>query len=101
MLAVTRHRVAEEDSTAWLQRARELLAALSTRPGFRGGRIGRALDDPALWLLVSEWDGVGAYRRALSALPVRVVAEPLLAGAVREPSTYEICWHADPGESIA
>jgi hypothetical protein len=43
------------------------------------GRIGRAADDPTAWVLTTEWEGVGAYRRSLSAYDVKVDAAPLLA----------------------
>ena len=52
--------------------------------------VGRATDDPTLWVLSSEWESVGAYRRALSAYEVRVAAVPLLATAIDEPTAYEV-----------
>ena len=54
------------------------------------GRVGRAADDPTAWVLVTEWVGVGACRRALSAYEVKLKATPLLAQAADEPSAYEI-----------
>ena len=66
------------------------LQALSARPGFVRGALGRAADDPTAWVLVTEWDGVGAYRRALSAYEVRVHASPLLALGRDEASAYEV-----------
>ena len=95
MLVVTRYRVADpgpadHGSAAFLTEARAALAALAERPGFRSGRIGRAADDPAMWVLVTEWEHVGAYRRALSAYEVKVHAVPLLSRAVDEPSAYEV-----------
>ena len=63
---------------------------LAAWPGFRSGRIGRAADDPSYWIMATEWEHVGAYRRALSAYEVRVHAVPLLSLAVDEPSAYEV-----------
>jgi hypothetical protein len=54
------------------------------------GRVGRAADDPTAWLLTTEWEGVGAYRRSLSAYDVKVDAAPLLGLGRDEPSAFEI-----------
>ncbi len=74
----------------FLAEARAVLAALAERPGWRSGRVGRAVDDPGLWVLATEWDSVGTYRRALSASAVRALAMPLMACAVDEPSAYAV-----------
>ena len=63
---------------------------LAARPGFVAGTIGRALDDPAIWVLTTSWENVGAYRRALSSYDVKMYAVPLLAYAIDEPSAYEV-----------
>ncbi len=65
-----------------------LLAALAARPGFLGGESGRCADDPQLWALVTRWDGVGAYRRALSAAEVKVAGAPVWLHAVDEPGAF-------------
>ena len=71
-----------------------------TRVG--GGRlrvdVARAIDklrsyqlaDPTAWVLTTEWEGVGAYRRSLSAYDVKVDAAPLLARGRDEPSAFEL-----------
>jgi hypothetical protein len=66
------------------------LDALTARPGYVDGLVGRNLDDPGLWLLTTTWADVGSYRRALSAYDVKVTAVPLLSRAVDEPSAYEL-----------
>ena len=66
-----------------------LAAALATRPGHRRTQSAQALDDPTRWVLVSEWDGVGTWRRALSAYDVRIEAMPLMPYAEDEPGVYE------------
>ena len=98
---VSRFAVAEPDAGDFAERARLALAALAARPGFRRGRVGRSIDEPAEWVLVTEWDGVGAYRRALSAYEVKVDATPLLAQARDEPGAYEVLVAADgPGAEL-
>lgn len=90
MLVVTRYRVEPALAPDFVLRAKVALAAMAERPGWRSGRIGRATDDAWLWLLSTEWDSVGAYRRALSAYEVKVDAIPLLSLAVDEPTAYEL-----------
>jgi hypothetical protein len=77
------------------ERAESALSVLSARPGYRGGRLGRAVDDARTWMLVTEWDGVGAWRRALSSYDVKMGAVPLLTQARDEPSAFEILYVDD------
>ena len=90
MLAVTRYTVAPQDAGDFLERAQTALGVLAAQRGYRAGRVGRATDDPTRWVLVTEWAGVGAYRRALSAYDVKVSAVPLLSLADDEPTAYEV-----------
>ena len=48
------------------------------------------VDDPTLWTIVTRWENVGSYRRALSAYDVKLNAVPLLSRAIDEPSAYEL-----------
>ena len=66
----------------------ELVAALAARPGCRGAELGHAVDDPELWALVTRWDGVGAYRRGLSAAEVKMAGAPVWPHVVDEPGAY-------------
>jgi hypothetical protein len=65
-----------------------LLSALGSRPGFRDGHAGEAAEEPGLWALVTVWDGVGAYRRALSAAEVKISGAPVWVHAVDEPGVF-------------
>jgi hypothetical protein len=65
------------------------VAVLARQQGFRSGELGRNLDDPSLWVLVTRWDDVGSYRRALSAYDVKLSVVPILSRALDEPSAYE------------
>lgn len=89
MFVITRYTVPETDTESFRTDAAAAVEVLSRRPGFRGHRIGRAVDDPSLWTVVTEWDGVGYYRRALSDFDVKVTAVPLLSRAIDEPSAFE------------
>ncbi len=88
MFAVTRLRAGRQDGAALALAVEELLVALAARPGFRDGELGRSADDPELWALVTRWDGVGAYRRALSAAAVKIAGAPVWVHALDEPGVY-------------
>ena len=92
MLAVTRLHVpvdgvGAEEPDSLLGAVLDLLAA---RPGFLSGRVARAVDDPAVLVLVTEWSGAGAYRRALSGYDLKVAFAGLMAYVVNEPSAFEV-----------
>jgi quinol monooxygenase YgiN len=90
VLALNRFVVAPERTAEFTAQAHAALAALAARPGYQGGELTRALDDPARWCLVTRWASVGAYRRALGAFEVKVQATPLLASGADEPAAYEV-----------
>ncbi|MFD2093029.1 antibiotic biosynthesis monooxygenase [Blastococcus deserti] len=85
---MTRLRVAGHDGEALAAAVAPLLAALSARPGFQDGELGHSVDDPSLWALVTRWDGVGSYRRALSAAEVKIAGAPVWVHALDEPGVY-------------
>lgn len=90
MIAITRYRVPDEDADGFAARMTAVLRALSASPGFRSGRLARTVDEPGLWVLITEWEGAGHYRRALGAYEVRLEFMPLAALAVDEPGAYEV-----------
>ncbi|GAB7044865.1 MULTISPECIES: antibiotic biosynthesis monooxygenase family protein [Catenuloplanes] len=100
MLVINRFVVAEDAADHFAERGRAALAALAARPGYTGGRLTRALDDPAHWSLVTEWESVGSYRRALSDFDVKIAAVPLMAESIDEPSAFEELATADPGGEV-
>ena len=79
-----------EDAARVVARLREVTDLLSGFAGFVDARVGRATDDATLIALQVGWVNVGAYRRALSSYDVKVSAVPLLAGAIDEPSAFEV-----------
>ncbi len=88
VFAVTRLRAAEDDGEALAAAVAPLLEALAARPGFQDGELGRSADEPSLWALVTRWDGVGSYRRALSAAEVKIAGAPVWVHALDEPGVY-------------
>jgi quinol monooxygenase YgiN len=79
-----------QDSESFRSDIRGMLEALASRPGHVSSRLARALDDPRMWVLVSEWMNVGSYRRALSSYNVKMASGALMGAAVNEPSAYEV-----------
>jgi quinol monooxygenase YgiN len=98
VLVVTRFDVPEGESAVFLPRAQAALAAFAARPGYVRGRIGRAADNSTVWVLTTEWTGVGAYRRSLSAYDVKVDAAPLLSLGRDEPSAFEVLVSSGDGD---
>jgi quinol monooxygenase YgiN len=89
MLVVARLRPPGDEET-FRADVRTAIAALSSRPGHVSTRLARALDDPSMWVLVSEWVNVGSYRRALSSYDVKMASGVLMGAVIPEPTAYEI-----------
>jgi quinol monooxygenase YgiN len=94
MIALTHFR---DDSREFAERAQQALTALAARPGYLRGTLGRSTDDPTAWLLLTEWENVGSYRRALSGYEVKLHATPLLAAALDLPTGFEALVDVAPG----
>jgi len=88
MFAVTRLQIPESGAADLATAVGELLAALSRRPGFVDGEFGRSTEDGGLWALLTRWDGVGSYRRGLSAAAVKIAGAPVWVHALDEPGVY-------------
>ena len=101
MLVLNRFVVSPDTQDDFAARAHAALAALAASPGYLSGRLTRALDDPAWWTLVTEWESVGAYRRSLGRFDVKVHATPLLSQSVDEPSAFETLARAEPGGEVS
>src|SRR3954447_1599017 len=97
MFAVTRLRPPEDAASQLSAAGGELLAALAPRPGFVDGEVGRSTEDGGLWALLTRWDGVGSYRRALSAAEVKIAGAPVRVPALAEPSVYVDADDGPPG----
>jgi quinol monooxygenase YgiN len=100
MLVLNRFLVPPDTQDGFAVRAHAALAALAERPGYLSGRLTRAIDEPTSWTLVTEWESVGAYRRALGGFDVKVHATPLLSESLDEPSAYETLASAEPGGEV-
>jgi quinol monooxygenase YgiN len=96
MLMVTRHTTVDPEGL--LAAAAPALRALSAQAGCLSAEAFRALDDPQLVLIVTRWQDVGSYRRALSSYEVKVAAVPVLSSADNAASAFEVRLIAEGGE---
>jgi hypothetical protein len=90
MIAIARFEVPLAESAAFVIDAKTAYEALASCAGFIDGEYGQNLDQSTLWAIVTRWENVGSYRRALSAMRTKLEAIPLLARAIDEPGAYEI-----------
>jgi quinol monooxygenase YgiN len=97
VIVVNRFRVPEVEAESFRVDLTAALESLQQQRGHVSGRIGHNVDDPELWVLVTEWESVGDYRRALSSYDVKVGAVPTLSRALDEPSAYQA---VVPGEAL-
>ena len=86
---VSRFTVPEAEGDRFAELARARWPRWRSGPASGAATPAASVDDPAEWVLVSEWDGVGAYRRALGAYEVKLAATPLLAQARDEAGAFE------------
>jgi hypothetical protein len=94
MIAIT-HFI--DDGPGFADRAQAALNALAARPGYLRGTLGRSTDDPTAWILLTEWENVGSYRRALGNYDVKLRTTPLLASAMDLPGAFEPLLDVAPG----
>ncbi len=97
MIVVQRFRVDPDGEPQFRADAEAALAVLAEQRGYLDGHLGRNADEPSLWVLQTLWEGVGAYRRALSTYDVKLRGWHLLGQALDEPSAYEV---VRPGEPL-
>lgn len=88
MIAVLRFQPDAGDED-FADQAQAALRVLARREGFVRGALGRSQDDCGDWMLLTEWESVGAYRRGLGHYEVKLTATPLLGQALDQPSAFE------------
>jgi heme-degrading monooxygenase HmoA len=89
MIAIARFEVSLAHSANFRTELEAARDALAECVGYIDGSIGQNLDQPSLWVLMTRWENVGSYRRALSAMRSKLEAIPVLARAIDEPGAYE------------
>ena len=89
MIAIARFEQPLSQATDFRAELEAVKSVLAEAPGFITGTVGQNLDQPTLWVLTTEWQNVGSYRRALSSTRAKLEAIPVLARAIDEPGAYE------------
>ena len=89
MIAIARFEQPLSQATDFRAEIEAVKAVLAEAAGFICGTVGQNLDQPTLWVLTTEWQNVGSYRRALSSTRAKLEAIPVLARAIDEPGAYE------------
>ncbi|MCX6448182.1 MAG: antibiotic biosynthesis monooxygenase [Actinobacteria bacterium] len=89
MIAIARFEQALSQAVEFRAELESVKAVLAEAAGFISATIGQNLDQPTLWVLTTEWENVGSYRRALSSTRAKLEAIPVLARAIDEPGAYE------------
>ena len=89
MIAVARFELPVSQADQFRAELEAVKAVLSEAAGFISATVGQNLDEPTLWVLTTEWENVGSYRRALSSTRAKLEAIPVLARAIDEPGAYE------------
>lgn len=89
MLAIARFEVPLGNAAHFQTQLSAALESFSKCAGFIDGEYGQNLDDQNLWSLMTRWENVGSYRRALSTNDVKMNVIPTLAQAIDEPGAYE------------
>ena len=89
MLAIARFSVPMGNAAYFQSQLSAALESFSKCQGFVDGEFGQNLDDLTMWSLVTRWENVGSYRRALSTNDVKMNVVPTLAQAIDEPGAYE------------
>ncbi|MGA4668708.1 antibiotic biosynthesis monooxygenase family protein [Propionibacteriaceae bacterium Y1923] len=89
MIVLNRFRVPADQRAGFLAQAQAAVELLRTKPGVQSVDFVQNLDEPDLWALVSHWDQVGSYRRALNGFESKTVIVPMLSLAIDEASAYD------------
>ncbi|WP_025272115.1 hypothetical protein [Haloglycomyces albus] len=96
MLAI--NRFSTDDPERFQKEAAPALEAFARCRGYLRGGVARAVDEPETWVLWTEWDNIGDYRRSLSSYDVKM-STPLLSQALPEAVGFETLVTCEPGSS--
>lgn len=88
------------DSIAWKLEAKEAMKVLQARSGFVAGSIFHNADSPERYLVKTDWQDVGSYRRALGSMEAKVGVWPFLANMRDEPTAFEMLMDFSPDSVI-
>ena len=94
MIAVTHFRA---DAADFADRAPRRARRAGRAPGLPARQRRPPHRRPGAWVLLTEWENVGSYRRALGDYEVKLHATPLLGAALDLPGAFETLLDVAPG----
>ncbi|MGO4957169.1 antibiotic biosynthesis monooxygenase family protein [Luteococcus sp. Sow4_B9] len=89
VIVINRFRVPRAARAGFEAQAAAAVELFQTKEGLIGLDLVQNLDDEELWSLVTRWENVGSYRRALGGYESKVTIVPLLSLSIDEPSAYD------------
>lgn len=89
MIAIARFQIPMSESASFRAEIELVREVFAQATGYISGTVGQNLDEPTLWVLSTEWENVGSYRRALTSTRAKLEVIPILARAIDEPGAYE------------
>lgn len=89
VIVVMRFRPPESSLDAFGVLAEQAASHFARAEGCLSQDLAQNIDEPELWVLVTRWRDVGAYRRAIGGYDAKLVLTPLSAWSIDEPSAYD------------
>lgn len=78
-----------DENTKWNENARAALSILQKQGGFLSANIFHSADEPQRYLVQTDWQDVGSYRRALGSMDSKLGVWPFLADMKDEITAFE------------
>ncbi|MDA9913104.1 antibiotic biosynthesis monooxygenase [Candidatus Nanopelagicales bacterium] len=89
-------------------RQETLVQSLSAAPGFSSATLGRSPDVPEEWVVATNWDDTGSFRRGLSRYEVKLALGALAPESQNLTSVFEVIgeghgtdWHTRASDRAA
>lgn len=86
------------DYAPWHADLLSVIEVLQNSVGFESLTLLHSPDEPNHYSVLSKWQDVGSYRRALSATNAKLVVWPFLAPMLPAPTVFETLLEVTPSE---
>ena len=77
------------DFPSWRSALTDVLGVLQSSTGFESLQLLHSPDEVNHYSVISRWENVGSYRRAVSSTAAKLVVWPFLSTMIDQPSTFE------------
>ncbi len=88
------------DHLNWNITARDALEILQRHSGFISANIFHSADEPQHYLVQSDWQDVGSYRRAMGSMDSKLGVWPFLADVQDEVTAFEKLFTMDSNSTV-